>query len=405
MAKNVLFLVTGMTPQIVTETVWALACDPENTEQWIPDEIHVMSTQDGLNQIRSRLFVDGIFAKFKQDYSHLSQIQFNDSFLHVIQDENNNVLKDLKTPDDNTKAANAICEKIREFTIHDDISLHVSIAGGRKTMGFYAGYALSLYGRIQDKMSHVLVSSDFENLRNFYYPASKPKTKLIKKYLKKIENDSEVLEEIELDAHQAKIWLANIPFVRLRTSLPESSLVKSATFSDVVNVINMANQPFKIIINIKDKKIKIGDKECSLSAREFAFYLWFVKNKLAQQNPILAPEKGIIPSSAKIKDHPQMVETAQSYLKYYLPLKGKLANESVQETLQFGMERTFFDERLTALRRAFKATFGVDLAKKIEIKNLSREMQTKEMSKEEKKAIQGYYQLFLNTEQIEIIES
>lgn len=55
MPKNVL-LVTGMTPQIITETVRALACDPNNAEPWIPDEIHVLSTEDGLTQIRSRLF-------------------------------------------------------------------------------------------------------------------------------------------------------------------------------------------------------------------------------------------------------------------------------------------------------------------------------------------------------------
>lgn len=54
--RNVLFLVTGMTPQIITETVWALACDPDNDKPWVPDEIHVLSTEDGLNQIRSRLF-------------------------------------------------------------------------------------------------------------------------------------------------------------------------------------------------------------------------------------------------------------------------------------------------------------------------------------------------------------
>ncbi len=61
MVKNVLFLVTGMTPQIITETVWALACDPNNEEKWIPDEIHVLSTQDGLTQIKSRLLAAEIF--------------------------------------------------------------------------------------------------------------------------------------------------------------------------------------------------------------------------------------------------------------------------------------------------------------------------------------------------------
>ncbi|MBF4102237.1 hypothetical protein INT80_01850 [Gallibacterium anatis] len=45
--------------------------------------------------------------------------------------------------------------------------MHVSIAGGRKTMGFFAGYALSLYGRAQDSLSHVLVSAEYEAIQNF----------------------------------------------------------------------------------------------------------------------------------------------------------------------------------------------------------------------------------------------
>ena len=32
--------------------------------------------------------------------------------------------------------------------------MHVSIAGGRKTRGFLAGYTLSLLGRPQDRLSH-----------------------------------------------------------------------------------------------------------------------------------------------------------------------------------------------------------------------------------------------------------
>lgn len=71
MKKNILFLVTGMTPQIITETVWALACDPQSDEKWIPDEIHIMSTDDGLNQIRKRLFEDQVFQQFQIDFPQL----------------------------------------------------------------------------------------------------------------------------------------------------------------------------------------------------------------------------------------------------------------------------------------------------------------------------------------------
>jgi CRISPR-associated protein (TIGR02584 family) len=59
---------------------------------------------------------------------------------------------------------------VRELTADPDCAIHASIAGGRKTMGFYLGYALSLFGRPQDRLSHVLVSSPFESNQNFFYP-------------------------------------------------------------------------------------------------------------------------------------------------------------------------------------------------------------------------------------------
>jgi len=37
-----------------------------------------------------------------------------------------------------------------------NIQLHVSLAGGRKSMRFFAAYALSLWGRDIDRLTHVL---------------------------------------------------------------------------------------------------------------------------------------------------------------------------------------------------------------------------------------------------------
>ena len=390
MKKNILLVVTGMTPQIITETVWALACDPLNDAPWVPDEIHVLSTQDGLTQIRSRLFADQIFSQFQKTYPITANIQFDERYLHVIKNDSNEALTDLKTPEDNEYAANAICEIIRDFTAQDNVTLHVSIAGGRKTMGFYAGYALSLYGRAQDRMSHVLVEEKFETARDFFYPTI---------------DSSFVTDRFdkEWDAKDAQVWLAQIPFVRLRTSLPEESLIKKSNFSDVVNAINMASQPIKLILDVKQQKVIVGQKECELSSREFAFYYWFVKNKLNRADDIVAPEKGIVASSANKVIYPQMIKLAEDYLSFYKPLKGFMGNDQVEETLQFGMERTFFDERKTAVLKAFKKTFGLDLANKIEIKNIARLRGTKGLSKEQKLALQGKYALELHHSNIEII--
>ena len=72
--------------------------------------------------------------------------------------------------------ADFITEQVRQITADPAASLHVSIAGGRKTMGFYAGYALSLFGRAQDQLSHVLVSPSFELLKEFSIRVPTPRS-------------------------------------------------------------------------------------------------------------------------------------------------------------------------------------------------------------------------------------
>ena len=116
MTKNILFLVTGMTPQIITETVWALACDPKNNEKWIPDEVLILSTQDGLTQIKSRLFADGIFNQFQIDYPQLSNIQFSDQELHVITNSENFISQEVIDSDVILPFSNN-CLKLRKFNM------------------------------------------------------------------------------------------------------------------------------------------------------------------------------------------------------------------------------------------------------------------------------------------------
>lgn len=139
--------------------------------------MHVLSTERGINEIKARLLEDNVFKKFKRDYPQLSLIQFDINCLDSIKDANGNALSDLRTPEDNEYAADEIHERIRQLTQNDNISLHVSISGGRKTMGFYAGYALSLHGRAQDRLSHVLVEEEFEFITDFFYPT--PSTQVI----------------------------------------------------------------------------------------------------------------------------------------------------------------------------------------------------------------------------------
>jgi len=75
----------------------------------------------------------------------------------VIKNKYDNELEDIRNTDDNECAANFITSVIREFAKRNDVVIHCSVAGGRKTMSVFAGLAMTLVGRKQDHLYHVLV--------------------------------------------------------------------------------------------------------------------------------------------------------------------------------------------------------------------------------------------------------
>ncbi len=374
MTKNILFLVTGMTPQIITETVWALACDPEREEKWIPDEIHVMSTEQGLNQIRDRLFNKGNFQKLLNEYQ-LTDVHFDESCLHAIC-SNGEPLADLKTPEDNELAADSICRKIREFTEDEQTSLHVSIAGGRKTMGFYAGYALSLYGRSQDRMSHVLVSDSFETIPDFYYPTAKAGTFVTDRNGK------------AWDAKDAKVWLAEIAFVRMKEAIKDKHQLRSKdNFSQVVEKINQSFNDVQLSINPNDRTIVVNKTyTLDLPPREFAMLHWFADRRMTGQEGITAPTKKINSKDADAADVQYISQLTEAFKQYYLGFKFDA------EDVQVDVDKQFFDNVKSLLKTALENQLGLELAAKIAI-----------VQKDQKRGTPFY--LDLPATQIEIVDS
>ena len=350
MKKNILLVVTGMTPQIITETVWALACDPLNDVPWVPDEIHVLSTQDGLTQIRSRLFADQIFSQFQKTYPITANIQFDERYLHVIKNDSNEALTDLKTPEDNEYAANAICEIIRDFTAQDNVTLHVSIAGGRKTMGFYAGYALSLYGRAQDRMSHVLVEEKFETARDFFYPTI---------------DSSFVTDRFdkEWDAKDAQVWLAQIPFVRLKDAVKDKHQLKGEdSFSTVVHKINESFNDVKLKILVHSREVLINDKFVikNLAPREFAMLHWFADLRQKGFDGIVAPTKKINSKDIPPQEAKYIAQLSEQFKQYYEEFKNT-------EDIQLDVDKQFFESVKSLLNTALLGHLGLELAEKISL--------------------------------------
>lgn len=257
--RRILVCVTGLTPQVVTETLYALA---RQDPAWIPTEVHILTTVTGAKRARL-LLLEGERAHFPQlcrDWD-LPPIGFDPSHIHVLTDPAGRPLEDIRSQGDNVATADAILGAIAGFTSDADAAIHVSLAGGRKSMGFFAGYALSLYGREQDRLSHVLVSEGFETNPEFFFPPRQPKVL--------IGRNGEPLSTAD-----ARVELADIPFVRLRDHLP-AALLPGASFADAVAAAQRLSGPARLRLRVSDRTLICGnDIAIRLTPLNFAVYAW-----------------------------------------------------------------------------------------------------------------------------------
>jgi CRISPR-associated protein (TIGR02584 family) len=320
---------------VVTETVYALAIKAKPA--FVPTEVHLLTTAEGAERARLTLLSDkpGWFQSLRRDYG-LPEIQFDRETIHELKTPGGLPIGDIRTREENQSLADALTETIRKLTADGNAALHVSIAGGRKTMGFYAGYALSLFARPQDRLSHVLVNEPYESNLDFYYPT--PGSSVI--YTKK---------KRPVDAHDADVSLAEIPFVRLRHGFDDRLLKGKVTFSQAVAAAQRALDPPMLEIDFDRKCIKLGSQEVHLQPAQLAFVSWLARRAKTMGKPdVECPADGA-PDSAY----------AAEYLEEYAHL-GDDAGSATARRLEKGMDKTFFEQTKSKLHRALNDALGPD---------------------------------------------
>lgn len=328
--RRILLCVTGLSPQIVTETLYALA---HADAPFVPTEIHLLTTQEGARLARAALLhLDGgQFHSLLADYPALGRPLFDDDSIHVIADAQGAPLTDIRSPQDNAAAADAITARLAELTRDDNAALHVSIAGGRKTMGFYLGYAYSLYARPQDRLSHVLVSAPFESHPDFFFPPAKPRRLTTR-------------DNHHVDTAEAQVTLAEIPVVLLRHGLPDALRDGRAGYIETVTALSESFGPPRLAIDLAARSARCGERPVPLSPALLAWFaLW------AETAQSSAPMRHWLDMDAK------------DYLRLYECVVGRDAEalERAQLRLRNGMEKDFFEEYNSKLERELKNALGV----------------------------------------------
>ena len=326
--RRILVVVTGMSPQVVTETTYALAV---HEPAWVPTEIRLVTTRKGADIAECDLLNGkGWFHRLRRDYK-LPPIDFDTDRIHTLSHSDGIPLDDIQTPADNTAVADAITQLLCELTQDDASALHVSIAGGRKTMGFYLGYALSLYGRGQDRLSHVLVNPSYESLPEFFYPTP---TRLMVKT-----RDARVV-----DARDAQVALAEIPFVRLREGLSEELLEGKISFHDAVDAAQRAIGPVELVIDLSGKRVCAGGRVFHLPPLQLAFLAWLARRRKKGLAWLRCPADG-----APERDY------GMALMREYNAIVGPMgANDRTAQRLREGMDASFFSQTKTKLHKSLK---------------------------------------------------
>jgi CRISPR-associated protein (TIGR02584 family) len=335
-AKRTLLAVTGLSPQVVTETLYALCC--QSNPPFVPTEIHVITTAEGAERLRLTLLSDepGWFHRLRRDYG-LPEIKFDDDTIHVLTGPAGDLLPDIRTREENQAVADIVLQVIRRLTGDDESAVHVSLAGGRKTMGFYAGYALCLMGRPQDRLSHVLVSPPYESNPQFFYPT--PYRHVI---------FTPPPDSRPLDAARAEVVLAEIPFASLRYGLDERLLKGTTTFGEVVSAARRLLDPPSMEFDLDARAVVLGGQELKLPPVQLAFLSWLARRTVEGKPPVHCPADGA----------PE-AEFAREYLREYAHLADDLDGVTPRR-LREGMDKAFFVETKSKLHRSLRNRFGLE---------------------------------------------
>ena len=292
----------GLSPQVVTETVYALY--RSGGRKALPTEVHVLSTSTGIDHARYALLgKNRWFARLLEDHE-LPPITFTDTHLHLIEGADGAALDDIRRRGDNEAVADATLRFVRRFTEDEHCAVHASIAGGRKTMGFLLGYAMMLCARPQDRLSHVLVSAPFESSPDFFYPL--PGLQI------------QTRDRVLRDAGDAEVMLADIPLLSLRGRLPTALGRNDAGLAETIEALNLAVGPPRLRIELGTGRVVAGGTAFRLPPKPLAMLSVFARRTLAANPPLAAPAGDDQPDAewgARLLAERRLVSGEAAYLK------------------------------------------------------------------------------------------
>ncbi|MDX1971036.1 MAG: CRISPR-associated ring nuclease Csm6, partial [Candidatus Sumerlaeia bacterium] len=280
MSTHLLLAVAGHTVATITEAVWALA-----VQQGIPlAELRLLATRSSRERLEPEL--RAALQRLQTDYPKAAVPQTVTWRVFRIGKKEPD---DIRSSADNEQLSDWILQETREACLDPESTVHASLAGGRKTMSFYLGAAIQLCARPQDRLYHVLVDSAFE-VPGFLFPRPK--------------NAADALITARngetLDTRNAKVELAEVPFLRLQPLIPKESTL-SRTFRQLIQLADdtIGSQYADVSLVVPESgksgsariQFRFPDKPvlelsyAKIDTTEFLFYSWLLYRSARELPP------------------------------------------------------------------------------------------------------------------------
>lgn len=265
--KRILLAVCGTTPQVITETLYAL-----HQQDRMVDAVRVLTTRAGRDACLTGLFDSGQghYYRFLAEYD-LSphDIDFQPEHVTAVRTANGLELDDIASEDDNETFLRACMEAAFQLTGVSDRSVYFSIAGGRKTMGAALTIAAQCYARPQDRIFHVLVSPQFESNRDFYYPPASSRAIELR------DSDGELFTK---QTSYARVTLVPLPFISIRSQLPQPLMARPESPAALLLALVREDRP-ELTVDLAARQLTWKGVQLDLMPAQLALYAFFVLRK------------------------------------------------------------------------------------------------------------------------------
>ena len=276
MKRHVLLAVVGLSPQVITEALYALWDEGRPV-----DAVRCITTQTGAAAIYATLLArrNSPLDEFCRQYGiDRAALDFSLDAVEVLYRPTGEPMEDIVTEEDNEILLRACLELAHRLTADPDTAVSFLVAGGRKTMTSCLTLAAQCYGRAWDRIYHVLVSPEFENCRAFWFPPRESVPLQLRN------SDGEVFYK---ETKYAQVTLVPIPFFSVRDLVEPALLDRPREPADLLQAL-VRNEPPVLEVSPDDGKVRFGRLEADLQPAHMALYTFFARRKLDCDRPACA---------------------------------------------------------------------------------------------------------------------